>query len=172
MQSKPLLGTLLLLLSAIGFISCSDDDKSDYHLKLSDNSCEVMQGRSASIGLTAHENTALNIESPELTEAVYAWQSRSFASKIEITGKLKGETGIVVTDLETGVSATIRVKVTEYPMPLLGVKQAKGNIFDRTDFYLYTQESQSINFDDLSAVCDSMVWTADGLKGSFKLNHI
>lgn len=168
MQSKHLLGTLLLLLSTISFISCSDDDKSDYHLKLSDNSCEVMQGRSAYIGLTAHENTALNIESPELTEAVYAWQSGSFASKIEITGKLKGETG----NLETGESATIRVKVTEYPMPLLGVKQAKGNIFDRTDFYLYTQELQSINFDDLSAVCDLMVWTADGLKGSFKLNHI
>lgn len=75
MQSKHLLGALLLLLSTIGFISCSDDDESDYHLKLSENSCEVMQGRSVTIGLTAHENTTLNIESPELIEAVYVWES-------------------------------------------------------------------------------------------------
>lgn len=171
MQSKHLFGVLFLFLYTIGFISCSDDDdnQSEYHLQLSESSCEVMQGHSAVINLTAHENTTLDIKKPELIDAVYTWESGSNKAEIEITGKRKGETGIIITDHETGESATIKVNVTEYPMPLLGVKQSKRNIFDMMSFYLYGKDSQSISLNGLSAVCDSIVWTADGLKGSFRV---
>lgn len=169
MKTRNLFGALLMFLFTIGFIGCSDDDKQEYHLELSGNSCEVMQGRSVVIDLTAHENTTLDIRNPELIDAVYAWEFGGFKAKIEIRGKQKGETDIVVTDHETGESATIKVKVTEYPMPRLAVKQSKGNIFDMMDFYLYNEDSQSTNFNDLSAVCDSIVWTAEGLNGSFRV---
>lgn len=169
MKTKSLFGTLLMFLFTIGFTSCGDDDKLEYHLKLSENSCEVMQGQSVAIGLTAHKNTTLKIENPELIDAVYTWDLDGYKAKIEIKGKQKGETNLVVTDHETGESATIKVKVTEYPMPHLAVKKPKGNIFDLMNFYLYNEDSKSINSNSLSAVCDSIVWTADGINGSFKV---
>ena len=169
MRTKSLFRTLLMFLFTIGFISCNDEDKQDYHLELSKNSCEVMQGFSAAIDLTAHENTTLDIKNPELLDAVYTWELESYKAKIEIKGKQKGETDIIVTDHETGESATIKVKVTEYPMPHLAVKQPKGNIYDMMNFYLYNEDSKSISSSDLSAVCDSIVWTVDGMNGSFKV---
>ncbi|RHJ92519.1 hypothetical protein [Parabacteroides bouchesdurhonensis] len=169
MRAKSLFEIFLMFLFTIGFTSCSDDDKQEYSLKLSQISCEVMQGYSVTIGLTAHENTTLNIEAPELIDAVYIWESDGNKAEIEIKGKQKGETDLVVTDHETGESATIKVKVTEYPMPHLAVKQPKGNIFDMMNFYLYNEDSKPINSNNLSAVCDSIVWTADGVDGSFKV---
>lgn len=171
MQSKYLFGVLLLLLCTIGLASCSndDDDNLKYHLELSNRSCEVMEGRSVVIDLTAHENTTLDIENPELIDAFYTWELGSFKAKIEINGKQKGETDIVVTDHATGESATIKVKVTEYPMPRLAVDQPKRNIFDMMNFYLYNEDSQPISLIELSVVCDSIVWTADGLKGSYRV---
>ena len=37
------------------------------------------------------------------------------------------------------------------------------------NFYLYNKNSQSINSSELSAICDSIVWTVDGLNGSFRV---
>ena len=163
---------LPVLLSAlvISVISCSkDDDKLNYHLELSKNSCEVMQGESVAIDLITHENTTLDIKNPELVDAVYTWNFDGNKAKIEIKGKQKGETNIVVTDHETGELATITVKVTAFPMPHLAVKQPKGNIFDMMNFYLYNEESKSIDSHSLSTVCDSIIWTADGMNGSFRV---
>lgn len=169
MKANYLFGVLMLCLCTIGFVSCSNDDEATYHLELSENSCIVMQGRSIVIDLTTHENTTLRIENPELIDAVYTWELGKQKAKIEIKGKQKGETNIAVTDHETGESATIKVKVTEYPMPRLAVEKPKGNIFDLMNFYLYREDSQSINSSELAAVCDSIVWTADGLNGSFRV---
>ena len=141
---------MLLFLFTMGFTSCSEDDKQEYYLELSQNSCEVIQGYSISIDLTAHENTTLNVENPELIDAAYIWELDDYKAKIEIKGKQKGETDLVVTDHETGESATIKVKVTEYPMPRLAIKQSKGNIFDTMNFYLYNEDSKSINSNSLS----------------------
>lgn len=162
---------ITLLIGIISLLSCdkSDDDNSTYHLELSKSSCEVMQGRSVAIELTAHENTTLDVNNSALIEVLYTWELGSYKAKIEIKGKQKGETDIVVTDHETGESATIKVKVTEYPMPRLAVEQPKGNIFDLMTFYLYTENSQSINSSDLAVACDSIVWTVDGLGGSFRV---
>ncbi len=162
---------VLLLLCTIGFTGCSEDDNQPgYHLELSTNSCEVMQGRSIAIDLTAHENSTLEIENPELIEGTYIWESDYQKAKLKITAKQVGETTIVITDHETDESATIKVTVTEYPMPRLGAKQSKGNIYDMINFYLYNEGTHtlSITFSELAAVCDSIVWTADGLKGSFR----
>lgn len=160
---------MLLFLFTMGFTSCSEDDKQEYYLELSQNSCEVIQGYSTSIDLTAHENTTLNVENPELIDAAYIWELDDYKAKIEIKGKQKGETDLVVTDHETGESATIKVKVTEYPMPRLAVKQPKGNIFDTMNFYLYNEDSKSINSNSLSVVCDSIVWTVDEINNSFRV---
>ncbi len=160
---------MLLFLFTMGFTSCSEDDKQEYYLELSQNSCEVIQGYSISIDLTAHENTTLNVENPELIDAAYIWELDDYKAKIEIKGKQKGETDLVVTDHETGESATIKVKVTEYPMPRLAVKQPKGNIFDTMNFYLYNEDSKSINSNSLSVVCDSIVWTVDEINNSFRV---
>lgn len=173
MTIKKRFSLLLLFLFTIGFISCGDSDENDdnpeYHLELSKSSCEVMQERSITIDLTAHENTTLDIKNPALIEVIYTWELGSYKAKIAIKGKQKGETDIVVTDHQTGESATIKVKVTEYPMPRLAVEQPKGNIFDLMNLYLYNENSQPINLYDLSALCDSIVWTADGLNGSFRV---
>lgn len=103
MKTKFFIGILVLFLGTINFVSCNDDeDKTEYHLELSKNSCEVMQLRTTSIYLIAHENTTLDIASPELIDAVYKWGSHEgFTAIIEITGKQKGETSIVVTDWVT-----------------------------------------------------------------------
>lgn len=138
-------------------------------MELSKNSCEVMQGRSVIVDLTAHENTTLDVKNSDLIDVLYTWEFGSYKAKIEIKGKQKGETDIVVIDHETRQTATIKVKVTEYPMPLLAVEQQKGNIFDMMNFYLYNKNSQSINSSELSAICDSIVWTVDGLNGSFRV---
>ncbi|MEG2067669.1 MAG: hypothetical protein RRZ65_08535 [Tannerellaceae bacterium] len=165
---KKTFSVLLLFLCVIGFISCSDDDDNPaYHLRLSENSCEVMQGRSVAIDLFTHENTTMDVANSDLIDVLYTWAGSNKA-KIEIKGKQKGETDILVTDHETGESATIKVKVTEFPMPRLAVEKPKGNIFDVMNFYL-DNGSQSINSNDLSAVCDSIVWTVDGLNGSFRV---
>ena len=75
------------------------------------------------------------LENPELIDAAYIWELDDYKAKIEIKGKQKGETDLVVTDHETGESATIKVKVTEYPMPRLAVKQPKGeHFFDTMKF--------------------------------------
>lgn len=172
MRSIKPFSVFFLLLCTIGFISCSDDNDTDnpeYHLELSGNTCEVMQGRSAVIDLTAHEHTTLNIEDPNLIDALYTWEIGPFKAKIEIKGKQKGETDIVVTDHETGETATIKVKVTEYPMPRLTVDKAKANIFDMMNFSIYNESSQPINTKELSTVCDSIVWTVDGLNGTFRV---
>ncbi|SFK46944.1 hypothetical protein [Proteiniphilum acetatigenes] len=170
MKTKFLFGILVLFLGTISFVSCNDDeDKTEYHLKLSKNSCEVMQLRTTSIYLIAHENTTLDIASPELIDAVYKWGNHEgFTAIIEITGKQKGETSIVVTDNVTGESATIKVKVTEYPMPRLAVKQPGGNIFDIMSFYLRNDSSEPV-FNELSSVCDSIVWSVKGQSGSYRV---
>lgn len=171
MKTKKLFGVLLLL-CAVCFVSCNDEDKTEpaYRLELSKNSCEVMQGRSTSINLISNENTTLDIADPELIEAVYSWGiHEDFTAIIEITGKQIGETSIIVTDHITGESATIKVKVTEYPMPRLAVKQPKGNIFDIMDFYLYNEGTQSITMKELDTVCDSIVWTVKGQNGSYQI---
>lgn len=175
MKVDKLFRILLLFLCTIGFISCSNDKDEDndnnpeYHLELAQNSCEVMQERNVAIKLTTHENTTFDIANPNLIDILYTWEFGNFKAKIEIKGKQKGETDIVVTDHETGESATIKVKVTEYPMPRLAVDHPEGNIFDMMNFHLYNEGSQPINTSDLAALCDSIVWTANGQKGSFKV---
>ncbi|MEG1766142.1 MAG: hypothetical protein RR254_05710 [Muribaculaceae bacterium] len=166
------LGILLMSLFAICNVSCSKDSdtaNTGYHLKLSKSSCEVVQALSSSVELTAHENTTLDIKNTDLIDAIYTWEFGSNKSKIEIIGKQKGETDIVITDHETGETATLKVEVTEYPMPRLGVDKLKGNIFDIMTFHLYYENSQSINANKLSGICDSIVWTAEGLNGSFRV---
>ena len=95
-----------------------------------------MQGRSVIVDLTAHENTTLDVKNSDLIDVLYTWEFGSYKAKIEIKGKQKGETDIVVIDHETRQTATIKVKVTEYPMPLLAVEQQKGNIFDMVDNFI------------------------------------
>lgn len=46
-------------------------------------------------------------------------------------------------------------------MPRLAVDKAKGNIFEMINFSIYNEDSQSIKFKDLSAICDSIVWTTE-----------
>lgn len=171
MKTKNLFG-LLLFICTISFVCCNDEDNTEpaYRLELSENTCEVMQGRSSSINLISNENTTLDIADPELIDAAYIWGSHdNFTAAIEITGKQKGETSIIVTDHETGESATIKVKVTEYPMPRIAVKQSKGNIFDFMDFYIYNEGTQPILLKELDAVCDSIVWTVKGQNGSYQV---
>lgn len=171
MVSKHLFGIFFLFFYTIGFVSCSDNDdsKQEYHLKLSERSYEVVQGRGVTISLTAHQNITLDIEKPELIDAVYTWEFGNYKAKIEIKGKQEGKTNIVIIDHETGESVTINVEVTKYPMPCLAAEKTQGNIFDLMVFYLYNEGSQSSYFNDLSAVCDSVVWTVDGIKGSFRV---
>jgi len=173
MKTMNLLGTLLLFLFIIGFVECSDDEeKTDpsYHLKMSVSSCEVMQGSTVSINLIAHENTTVDITNPELADALYTWEGREdFWAVIKITGKQKGETGIIITDHETGESATITVKVTEYPMPRLAVKKPEVNLLEMMDFYLYNDDSMPITMGDLSSVCDSIVWSVKGESGTMRV---
>ena len=54
-------------------------------------------------------------------------------------------------------------------MPRLAIKQSKGNIFDTMNFYLYNEDSKSINSNSLSVVCDSIVWTVDEINNSFRV---
>lgn len=175
MREKCMLGALLMFLFTIGFVSCDNDDndneneKLPYDLELSQNTCEMKQGGSAVIDLISHENTTLDIKNPELIDAVYTWGLDGYKAKIEIKGKQKGETEILVTNHETGKSATITVTVTEFPMPRLAVEQPKGNIYDMMNFYLYREDSASIKNGELSAVCDSIVWTVEGIPGSFRV---
>lgn len=163
------LSLILLAVCTISFIGCERNEiKTDYHLKLSRNSVEMMQGRKTSLLLAAHENTTLDIALPEVADAVFEWGSQQdgYTAVIEIKGKQKGETDIVVTDHKTGESATITVKVTE--LPRLAVKQAKGNIFSLMNFYLSANNSKSV-LSELSEVCDSIVWTVKGEAGSHRV---
>lgn len=170
MKMKLFFLPVLLSVLTISVVSCSkDDDKLEYHLVFSKSSCEVMQGSSVTIDLTAHENTTLDIKNSDIIDAVYTWGFDEYKAKIEIKGKQKGETEIVVTDHETGESATVTVTVKEFQMPCLAVKQLKGNIFDLMNFYLYNEDSTPINSNSLSTICDSIVWTIDGVNGSFRV---
>ena len=102
------LGSLLLSLFVVFSTSCSknsDDNNPEYHLELSKNSCEVMQGRSVIVDLTAHENTTLDVKNSDLIDVLYTWEFGSYKAKIEIKGKQKGETDIVVIDHETRQTA-------------------------------------------------------------------
>ncbi len=168
MSVKNLFGVLTMLLVTICSVGCNDDDALRRHLELFEDECEVVQGSSVAIGLTAHENTTLDVANPELIEVVYTWKFNGYKAEIEIRGKQKGETCIVVTDHETGESATVKVIVTEYPMPRLAVKRPNGNIFDQMIFYIYEDGMQGLT-SNLSSVCDSIVWTADGMNGSFRV---
>lgn len=150
--------------------ACNDEDEMDFQLALSKPSCEVMEGQSITVGLSAHENTTINITDPALIDAIYRWKESETAI-IEIKAKQKGETSIRVTDHETGETATLAVTVTEFPLPQLGARQTGGNIFDMMEFYLYNKNdySLSIDFNELAAVCDSIVWTVKGVEGSYKV---
>lgn len=151
-------------------VACNGEDEMDFHLALSKPSCEVMEGQSIAVGLSAHENTTINITDPALIDAIYTWRESETAI-IEIKAKQKGETSIRVTDHETGETATLAVTVTEFPLPQLGARQTGGNIFDMMEFYLYNKNdySLSIDFNELAAVCDSIVWTVKGVEGSYKV---
>ena len=67
-----------------------------------------MQGRSVVVDLTAHENTTLDVKNSNLIDVLYTWGFGSYKAKIEIKGKQKGETDIVVIDHETRQTATIK----------------------------------------------------------------
>lgn len=167
---KNLIGTFCVFLLTISLMSCEDgDEQFKYHLELSQNSCEVMQGSHVTISLITHENTVLEIENPELVDAVYTWEANGGKANIEIRGKEKGETNLVVTSLETRESAMIKVKVLEYPIPCLAVNQSSGNIFDTMVFNIYMEDGKAVNTNVLASVCDSIVWTIDGVKGSFRV---
>ncbi len=74
---------LLLFLCTISFVSCSDDDKQEYNLELSQNTCEVMQGYSITIDLTAHENTMLDIGDPALIEFILSFPVAGTSAQIK-----------------------------------------------------------------------------------------
>ncbi len=171
MKTKKLSKLLLLFLCTINLIGCNNEEtESACHLELTVNSCKIILGGSESVKLTAHENTTLDITDGEVADAVYTWGGNTEASDIKITGKRDGETNIIVTDHETGETATIKVEVTKAPMPHLALKKGnRKNVFDRMDFYLTNDGSQSITMGLLSEVCDSIVWTVNGQKGSYRL---
>ena len=171
MKTKKLSKLLLLFLCTINLIGCNNEEtESVCHLELTVNSCKIILGGSESVKLTAHENTTLDITDGEVADAVYTWGGNTEASDIKITGKRDGETNIIVTDHETGETATIKVEVTKAPMPHLALKKGnRKNVFDRMDFYLTYDGSQSITMGLLSEVCDSIVWTVNGQKGSYRL---
>ena len=127
MKTKKLSKLLLLFLCTINLIGCNNEEtESACHLELTVNSCKIILGGSESVKLTAHENTTLDITDGEVADAVYTWGGNTeYASDIKITGKRDGETDIIVTDHETGETATIKVEVTKAPMPHLALK--KGN---------------------------------------------
>lgn len=171
MKTEFSIGVTLIFLGLFSFISCTDkeDEIGQHYLELSANSCEVTQLRTTSISLVAHENTTLEITHPELVDATYKWESHDdFTAAIEITGKQPGETTIVVTDNVTGESGIIKVKVTGYPMPRLGVKQPAGNIFELMEFHLYN-DSPELVFNELYYVCDSILWRVKDQEGAFRI---
>lgn len=172
MKTISFIGILTIFLVTIPFISCNDDkDDAGFHLELSTNSCEVMQLRTTSISLVAHENTTLEITHPELVDAFYKWDIHDgFTAVIEITGKQPGETTIKVTDKVTGEANIIKVKVTEYQIPRLAVKQPEGNIFELMEFYLYNDSPEPIPIlYELSSLYDSIVWSVKGQDGGYQV---
>lgn len=169
MKTRHLLNTILLCFAfTIGFSSCNNENEPNitYQLKLSQTSCEIMQGNDVTISLTAHENTTIDIGNPELIHATYKWNINN-NSFIKITAQKAGETHITVTDHETGASATVEVKVIEYPMPTLISDNSEGNIFELMSLHLTSEIP--IVMDELVNVYDSLVWTVKGQEGSFKV---
>lgn len=167
-KKKELFEILLVVFFAMaGLTACSNDDEAEHYLELTSTSCEVMAGQTTSVGLTAHENTTLEVQHPELIEASYTWGYYGGSiAVIQITGKKKGETTIRITDNETKETATLTVQVTEYPMLKLAATQITGNVFDPMMFHLETGD-RFVTHGELAIVYDSIVWTIKDETGSF-----
>lgn len=151
---------------SIIFAGCSDEDKPAY-LSLAVSSCEVVQGCSVEVKVTAHPNTTLETADPEIADASYVWSESG--AVIDVTGKRAGRTDIIVTDNETAETATLSVIVGAYPMPHLTVNKQKGNILETMTFSVVLADGphpQSIYFKE---ICDSIVWTAEGVDGSYRV---
>ncbi len=170
-KTQTSLNILLIILSAIYTTGCNKDNETPnagYNLKLSTDECKVVQWKSITIPLTSHENTTLEILNPNIIECVYTWsEGWYYNAKIEIKGKNSGETEIIVRNNHTNETALLKVKVGEFPMPRIKANKLSGDIFDMFVFNLYTENSEQININDLFSVCDSIVWSIDGLKSSY-----
>ena len=128
-----------------------------------------MQSVRIVVALTAHEHTSLKIEDTTIVDAQYRWEEGMHNSKIELTAKQPGTTAIAIVDHETGEKATLKVEVTARRIPHLAVDKPEANMLDMMTFHLYNEDQTPINIIELGIVCDSMVWSVEGVHGSYKV---
>lgn len=154
MKTKELFGMLFAAFLAVaGLAACSDDEKggeTPYHLELPTTSYELMQYRGGNIGLTAHENTTIEVDDPELIEAKFEWgyyTDSPINAAIILTSKgEKGETFIRITDHETGETATLRVKVVDNYLPISIDESNHPALTGDISFFLVRNEQRDCYF--------------------------
>lgn len=127
MNTKNLLGILLLFLCAIGLPACSDDDETKEltPLQIEKRSYEVRWGDSDDIGIyNGSGNISLKVQNTDIIEASYkinedygklilGGANYTFLGQIRVSGKQKGETSLTVTDNVTKETVELQIKVTD-----------------------------------------------------------
>ncbi|MDO4179947.1 MAG: hypothetical protein Q4D36_01510 [Bacteroidales bacterium] len=154
MKTKELFGMLLVaFLAAMGLAACSDDEKNEkvsFRLELPTTSYEIMQDGGGTVGLTAHENTTIEVDDPELIQAKFNWgyyTDSPINAAIILTSKgKKGQTSVFITDHENGETATLSVKVVDNYLPISIDESSHPALTGDISFYLVRNEQRDCYF--------------------------
>lgn len=126
MKTKNLVGILVLFLCVMSLAACSDDDEKQEFtpLHFEFESLETTEGTGGIMFVyTGSGNISLDVRNTDIIDASYEVNehygeiilggSSNHLGQINITGKMKGETSILVKDNVTKETVELRIKITD-----------------------------------------------------------
>lgn len=121
MKFKNVSGATLLFLITVSLLGCSDKDhREPFDFRMGAESYEVRVGMKASFSIVSgNGDYTIQVEDDNIIEAGHLQNGNLTFGSIDVTGKEKGETTLSITDKATQQTVKVKVKVTDFYLPLV-----------------------------------------------------
>lgn len=146
MHMKSWLSMLFLSLCALGWVSCSEDEKIApvYPLTFEKEAYRVRMNLTESIPVTGGSKSyVVRVEDPAVLEAEVAFPSTIGFGEIRITPKEKGKTALFVTDQVSEETKRLSVEVTDFYMGFTVVESSHPDFPEGEALFLVANASQN-----------------------------
>lgn len=146
MHMKSWLSMLFLSLCALGWVSCSEDEKIApvYPLTFEKEAYRVRMNLTESIPVIGGSKSyVVRVEDPAVLEAEVAFPSTIGFGEIRITPKEKGKTALFVTDQVSQETKRLHVEVTDFYMGFTVVESSHPDFPEGEALFLVANASQN-----------------------------
>lgn len=137
----------IALFSFIFLLGCKKDEQKRLDFILPTNTMEApLNGQSYLPIVSGNSDYSIKIENSDIATADFVGGGSLSFGSIVISGKKKGETKISITDKVTGTVEEVKLKVTDFYLPLVVSNSSHPALLQNMRFYLVNNEKKDVFF--------------------------